>query len=375
MFGPVDATLHAVVGCARRFEVGPTSFDNLELGPGAAAASRLALAPGWTLYCVDVEKRQALFLEIPPEADLSAAPFVFLMQERLARRALFVPFAALGELAEAVPAPGRVVLLFNIARCGSTLVSAMLNEVEGVWSLSEPDPFFDLVMRRHLLDPGEVPGLVGACARLSFRPPPGRRVDTLAIKLRSQSLFQAEDFHVALPDAACVFLYRDALGWARSFWYFLQNIGVPLVLDGEMLRFHWWIMTAAADVALLAPYLDPDGSVPVERTLAPAWAMHLEAYLRLLAAGVPFLAVRYNELDADREGVAGRLLRHAGLPEAASGAAVRAFARDSQAGTGIAREKRSAEPFSEAAAAAFLAALARQARVNAPDMRLPDAYS
>ena len=34
----------------------------------------------------------------------------------------------------------------------------MLNRVDGVWSLSEPDVFFDLVTRRDLLDPAEIPG-------------------------------------------------------------------------------------------------------------------------------------------------------------------------------------------------------------------------
>ena len=109
----------------------------------------------------------------------------------------------------------------------------MLNGVDGVWSLSEPDPFFDLVMRRHLLDPAEVPGLVRACVRLSFRPPPARRVHTMAIKFRSQSLFQAEHFHATFPDAAFVFLYRDGVGWARSFWYFLQNSGCRRCCRGD----------------------------------------------------------------------------------------------------------------------------------------------
>ena len=76
----------------------------------------LALEPGWTPYCVDVERRQMLLVEIPPEADLSRAPFVFLMQERLARRALVVPFAALGALGEAVAAPRRLIFVFGIGR-------------------------------------------------------------------------------------------------------------------------------------------------------------------------------------------------------------------------------------------------------------------
>ena len=68
-----------------------------------------------------------------------------------------------------------------------------------------------------------------------------------------------------------------------------------------------------------------------------SWYHGIWQYLRLLEGGVPFLAIRYNELDADREGVAARLLRHAGLPASAGAAAVGAFASDSQAGTRIGR--------------------------------------
>ena len=35
----------------------------------------------------------------------------------------------------------RLVFVHNIGRCGSTLINAMLNEVDGVWSLSEPDVY------------------------------------------------------------------------------------------------------------------------------------------------------------------------------------------------------------------------------------------
>ena len=196
----------------------------------------------------------------------------------------------------------------------------------------------------------------------------------MAMKFRSQSLFQAEHFHAAFPEAAFVFLYRDGVGWTRSFWYFLQNLGMPPVLDGEALRFHWWMATAAADPALLGPWLDPDGTVPIARVQAPAWAMHLEKYLDLLAAGVPFLAIRYNELQADPTGTAARLLAHCGLPAEASAAAVAALGRDSQAGTTIARDRRDAPPFTEAAAAEFRAALARQPRIRSADLVLPDVH-
>lgn len=203
-------------------------------------------------------------------------------------------------------------------------------------------------MHRDLLDPAEIPGMIRACLRLHFRPPPRRAVRTLAIKFRSESLFRAEQFHAAFPEARYVFLYRDDVGWARSPWYFGQNPGIPLVLAGEDLRFDWWVPSAAGPMELLAPYLDPDGSIPIERELAVSWALRLEEYLRLRALGVPFVAIRYDELQADPQASATRMFRHCGLPVEASAAAVGALDHDSQAGTVIARDRRDGAPFTEA---------------------------
>ena len=99
----------------------------------------------------------------------------------------------------------------------------------------------------------------------------------------------------------------------------------------------------------------------------------MEEYLRQRAAGVPFLAIRYDELNTDREATMARLLAHCGLPTEALSPALRAFDRDSQAGTAIARKGRDAS-FTEANAARFRRTLARHPRRIDPDLRLPDAY-
>ena len=284
----------------------------------------MALEPGWTPYCIDVAARRMLFVEFRPEADLSEAAFVYAMQAALARRALSCRFAALDGLASAVPAPPRLVFVFNMARCGSTLVHAMLNQVDGVWSLSEPDPFFDLAMRRGAARPGaRLRGLIAACTRLMFRPPASRRAHTMAIKLRSQSLFQAEHFHAAFPDAAFVFLYREgSAGRGPS--------GTSCTISGR--RPCWRARCCAstggwrrrrAISSGCGPSSTRTGSVPMARALAPQWAMHVEEYLRLRAAGVPFLAVRYNELQIRARGgrgAAGAALRVArGQPRGDAG--------------------------------------------------------
>ena len=45
------------------------------------------------------------------------------------------------------------------------------------------------------------------------RPPQGQQATVFAMKFRSHALYQADLYHQALPDASCLFLYRDALGF------------------------------------------------------------------------------------------------------------------------------------------------------------------
>ncbi len=369
----MDATLHPILGRGKAIELGPAGFGDFELGTGRPVASGIVVEErGWTPYCIDCAARTALFVDVGPDLDLSRAVFVNLTQFDEARRALVVPLAALDALARAIPEPSRLIFLFNIGRSGTTLASAMLNEVPGVWSLSEPDVYLDLMMQRAHLDPAEVRGLIAAFTRLLFRPLAGRPCHTLAVKFRSGNITQADLYHDAFPQAACVFLYRDGVSWARSNHYFDRSIGLPSVYDRDLCRFVWWIMTAGAPMEMLEPPIDPGReTVCAEEVVAPVWAFSVEEYLRQFARGVPLLALRYNELNADPSASVARLLRFCGLPASALADALRAFERDSQAGLSIARRPRP-ETFTTEDRDRFLATLARHPRIRSPDLLLPD---
>ena len=83
------------------------------------------------------------------------------------------------------------------------------------------------------------------------------------------------------------------------------------------------------------------------------------------------MAIRYDEMNDQREAAIARLRAHCGLPAGALPVALSAFGRDSQAGTAIAREQRDGS-FTEADAARFRRTLARHPRIRNPELRLPD---
>ena len=77
------------------------------------------------------------------------APFYFIAQYEAAQRLIAVPYATLHALAGEVELdPQHIILFYSTGRCGSTLVSHVLNQTPTVVSFSEPDVFTQLVKLR-----------------------------------------------------------------------------------------------------------------------------------------------------------------------------------------------------------------------------------
>jgi hypothetical protein len=376
----MTARIHNVI--AQRTPIGWANLDDFDLGPATAAPDRTVIdQPDWTLYGLDQARDLAVFTDLPDDTDLADSPFAYATQHRLARRVLTMSLADLEAVADLAPPLPRVILIFSIGRCGSTLLSHALNTVPGVWCLSEPDIFSTLILQhyhsrqRSDFPRAQVIRLIRACTRLQFRPPAHRQADVFAMKFRSQALFQADLYHQALPDAACLFLYRDALGWANSIYSMMRQYGFPDTLTGPDRALTWSIFTAASDPAPLAQVIDLTApEVPMELALGPAWSCNMAEYTRHLSAGVPFLALRYNEFNRDREASIAHMLHHCGLDAGFAATALHAFERDSQSGTHLSREV-TTERLSPDRLDRLAAVMSRLPGFSAPDLILPDVYS
>ena len=91
---------------------------------GQPPAGKILENPQVTLYGLNFETRQAVFVETPADVDLSQAPFYFITQFEKAKHVVTVPFETMIQLAKSVTIDdNRVISIFSVGRCGSTLAS------------------------------------------------------------------------------------------------------------------------------------------------------------------------------------------------------------------------------------------------------------
>jgi hypothetical protein len=363
-------------------DLGWNSEKDFSLGPPQTVPLQMLVdQPEWSLYSLDLMQNLAWFVELPPGCDLSTSAFAYRDQRQLARRFLQVSLDDLIKVSSQVPKPKKVIFIFNIGRCGSTLLSHVLNTCPRVWALSEPMVFPRLIMNNYNSDQrlavprGRLIELIQACTMLQFRPPAASGRDFFALKFHSQCLFHASEYFEAFPEAAFVFLYRDAISWTKSWYQMTQKYGYSAMLTGAARIELWNCVTAVTDLAELRPYVDVDAAeVPLEDGLVIGWSRNMEEYSRLRQEGVPFLALRYNELNRDRATSLRHLLRHCGLPEEEAMPGLAAFEKDSQAGDIVSRDV-VAEAMTEAQIERLRKVLAQRKSFGDPELKLSDIYS
>jgi hypothetical protein len=299
---------------------------------GAVDPALLLQNPDLTLYCLDFENRQALFLETPGDCDLTRVPFLYVAQYRHAVRAAAVPFPILHRLAGEAPiTPSRLTLIYSTGRCGSTLVSRAYAQVKGVESLSEPDVFTQMLgtWGPGQNDDEEKLDLVRSCTLLQCAPGRAKGADAWALKFRSMVTEMWPLFYGAFPEARVVFLYRQLAPWARSFH---RMMGSPDPAAPQPMAFmHYLFGRLAAMIS------SGESASPLE-IMAAHWLRIMENCLEMQRAGLPVFLARYEELNAAPHDVLAAMLAHSGLEGATVGDLNAVLLQDSQAGTALSRE-------------------------------------
>jgi len=185
--------------------------------------------PQVSLYCLDDERRDAIFVEHSIDLDLTKAAFVNQTQHENARSLIAVPFETFARIGESFPEVSEPIFIYNIGRVGSTLLSHVFNDTNLVMCLSEPDAIDHLVPMRDQTGgdrDGELRELAQSTVRILFKN--DRTHKRYALKFRSQGHRVMDLLQVAFPDAQNIFLYRDPVGFVASLYRLIkQNLDPP----------------------------------------------------------------------------------------------------------------------------------------------------
>jgi hypothetical protein len=363
----MSATILEIVEKVSPAEPFPAVPQNFILREGGSIPAQIIVEnPNVSLYCLDDDNRRALFVEVPPGTDLINVPFFYLTQYQQAQRVIAVPYDEMHQLAADVPI-GKVAFIYSVGRCGSTLISQALNEVEGVVSLSEPDVYTQITMLRYAdgSRDAEYARLLESCTRLLCR---GNAVTS--IKFRALAIHLADLLYEVFPQAPNLFLYRHAESWTRSMNAAFSGDATPMLQNPLFMLF------LMAQAPLTAPYIQRHQRPPeLVEVFTLLWLSILDKYLTLHAQGIPFLALRYEELVAQPQAALAALFDHFGLPRASIEAAYGAFSKDSQEGTVLSRdhiEHSTVVPLTAEGFAQLRAVLQEHPVIQSSDFIVPD---
>jgi Sulfotransferase domain len=349
------------------------SHNGFTLSPARKESADIVVREaGWTLFSLDFKRSHAVFLDIGAHCDVSKAPFTYTEQFQTARRQALVAFDDFLMLAESIENPKNLVHLFNIGHCGSTLLHHVFNRVPGVWCNSEPMCFVKLAFERASLDQAMSHKLARACLRFMTLFPFAAAAEMIIIKHFSQTTMQMKLLHEAVPNTKSLFLYRDGKSWTNSFYHFVQKVGGAMIIPQDKRNFAWGIMSGNSPRSEIDGIVDLDAEVVTfDRVAAVGWAHHIKHYRKAVRDGVPMIAVRYNELNKEREKTIGRIFAHVGIATAEISETLHAFDEDSQLGTRLARDKSDLN-FNDENYARVAEVFAHPRVAIDPDLILPD---
>lgn len=247
-----------------------------------AVDADIILRPNFSLYCFDADAKNAIFVQLPDAIDLTTAPFVYYTQYESAERLIEIPVETLREMAHTLPPVENLIMIYIGGRSGSTLISHILNELDQVVSLSEPDVGTQFLHLRHnnVLPEAALRDLLDCAIRMLFKPTPRKAPTHHALKLRSETLKIMDLYQATFPEARNLFSYRDAVGFVASFYrVFKRDNGVD---NGEPIDefFPSFSALLLQDATPMRAYLAPDAtSVDLVEYMTLWWLAIMEWYL------------------------------------------------------------------------------------------------
>lgn len=314
---------------------------------GTDDTAHLLSRPDLSLYCLNLEHKEAVFVSTPPEVDLEEAPFYYEAQFEHAHAVFTVSFDTFLNLAAQITPADTLVLIHNIGRCGSTLLSKAFSQLESCTSYSEPDYFTQIAFWRTLNDSRDQlwKSLLPACMNFTFRDAGSHRPSRAIIKFRSGCLNLLDLFLDVFPDAKHLFLYRDCSSWVASLLSLISRHrpipDVSLEESFKSWRYHNGRCVDQSDF----PFKQLGENLSGVERFTVSWLVYLELVTKIYQSYPSrLLPVTYGALSDNSEGCLRKVFTYCDLPQDNLSDTLAAFDRDSQAGTSFARVDANAGP-------------------------------
>ena len=334
------ATIHPVLSSKPYQSIRVPLSEVMALGPATITADDVVLQQGWTLHELDFANNRAAFLLTGEDKRFFDAPFSYQAQVTSARQATFVDFDAFVKLSARLDLPKRLIHLFNIGHCGSTLLHQVFNASGAAQCISEPKFSFDLPVNRNSVEPDKLEALTQACLRFLTRLPGYNPSLPLVLKHFSQACRTMETWVAASPNATNLFLYRDAISYANSRYGFVQRRGLVVDFTPENKHQRWQAASIGTPESFLDGLIDINSNtLHFDEFVAVAWALFMQDYARVKASGIVLHPFRYNELVVSRSEQMAAIFKVCGLPADQLAAALAGFDKPSHEGTSSDRSK------------------------------------
>lgn len=313
------------------------SLDDFQTHIGPVIDPHVVLdKPNLSLYCLDHANQQAIFVETSPDVDLLQAPFYFIAQYENAIKLIAMPYNTFHALAKEVGVDQkRIILFYSTGRCGSTLVSKVMNLNPAVASFSEPDIFSQLIRIRTAgqSNDAEVAALLYDSTMIMSANAQKQGFQYFAFKFRSYVLSVSDLLYQTIPQAKILFMYRNALTWAYSFSSAFgasdENMGARLEKSG------FRYMIPSVNKHLQAH----NNSISWVEYVAHMWVSTMQDSRNLQKQGAALAFARFEDLKATPQIIIHSLFTHCGLPMPEPEKLTDVLAKDSQAGTAGAQDR------------------------------------
>ena len=303
---------------------------------GRILTGKILENPHITLYSLDFENRQAVFVETPADVDLSQAPFYFRTQFEKAKRVVTIPFETMIQLAKSVTIDdNHLIFIYSVGRCGSTLASQIFAQIPGVVNISEPYVLSQLVIARNtkIAKDDELVALLDAAICLLCK----TAAETAwVVKGQSFTIELGDWLHKLYPHTQNLFLYRHAETWLQS-GLRAYGRGVEATDEERRAREKQRREILGPLVPLIAQY-DPNHPLPHAGTLSLMWLRAMERYVEYCNMGVEMLAIRYDSWRSDPRITAEAMLDYCRCRPTDMTDIYATLNRDSQADTHLSRE-------------------------------------